>query len=69
MISMEGVGGMNDDFKIKYTFHNKDGETVDMTFTMVEIEGMVGGFINHLRKHLKENGFGEVVEVYRMLLI
>lgn len=60
---------MNDSSKIKYTFHNKNGETVEMTFTIVEIEGMVGGFMNHVQEQLNENEFGEIDKVYRMLLI
>lgn len=60
---------MNDNTKIKYTFHNQHGETVDMTFTILEIEGTVGGFISEVTKTLDEMGFGDITEVYRMLLI
>ena len=60
---------MNDDTKIRYTFHNKDGETVEMTFTILQVEGMTGGFIKHVQDHLTEIGFGRPESVYRMLLI
>lgn len=60
---------MTDNSKIKYTFHNEDGEIAEMTFTIVEIEGMVGGFMKYVLEHLLENGFGMPTQVYRMLLI
>lgn len=60
---------MNDNTKIKYTFHNEKGETVEMTFTIIQIEGMTGGFINHVQEFLDEIGFGKPKEVYRMPLI
>lgn len=60
---------MKSDTKIKYTFHNEIGETVDMTFTIIEIEGMEGGFINCVLESLDDMGFGNPVEVYRTLLL
>lgn len=60
---------MNDNTKIKYTFHNEIGETVEMTFTMIQIEGAIGGFINMIQEQLDEMGFGKPTQVYRMLLI
>lgn len=60
---------MNEDTKIKYTFHNEIGETVEMTWTILQIEGMTGGFIKHVQKHLDEIGFGKPTAVFRMLLI
>lgn len=60
---------MTEQTKIKYTFRNEYGETVEMTFTMIQIEGMVGGFINHVQKELNEMGFGKPVEVHRTLLM
>lgn len=60
---------MTDNTKIKYTFHNEIGEIVEMTFTIVEIEGMVGGFIKCVQETLDEMGFGKPTEVYRMLLV
>ena len=60
---------MTENTKIKYTFHNEIGETVEMTFTILQIEGMVGGFINHVQKVLDEIGFGKPTEVYRLLLM
>lgn len=60
---------MNDNTKIKYTFHNQHGETVDLTFTILEIEGTVGGFMAKVNETLDGIGFGDVTEVYRMLLI
>lgn len=60
---------MTDNSKIRYTFHNKDGEVVEMTFTILQIEGMVGGFMNYVQNELKEMGFGEIDKVYRVLLI
>lgn len=60
---------MNDNSKIKYNFHNKEGEVVEMTFTIIEIEGMVGGFMNYVQEQLKDMDFGEIESVYRTLLI
>jgi len=55
--------------KINYTFHNEEGETVDMTFTILQIEGMVGGFMKHVQKQLDEIEFGNITKVYRTLLL
>lgn len=60
---------MTENTKIKYVFHNKHSETVDMTFTMLQIEGMTGGFINHVLKLLDEMGFGKPTEIYRMMVL
>lgn len=60
---------MNDNSRIKYTFHNESGEVVEMTFTIVEIEGMTGGFMKAIQKELDDMGFGKPKEVYRMLLM
>ena len=60
---------MDENTKIKYTFHNEFGETIDMTFTIIQIEGMKGGFINNVQQELDVIGFGKPTEVYRMLLI
>jgi len=60
---------MTDKTKIRYIFHNKDGETVTMTFTILEIEGITGGFIKYANKQLKEMDFGKVTEIYRTLLL
>lgn len=60
---------MTDETKIKYTFYNKDGEVVEMNFTIVEIEGMIGGFMSRIQELLDEMGFGEIDKVYRMLII
>lgn len=55
--------------KIKYTFHNEIGEIVEMTYTILQVEGMVDGFIKHMQEQLDEIGFGKPTEVYRTLLI
>lgn len=60
---------MNSNTKIKYTFHNQHGETVDLTFTILEIEGTIGGFMSKVQETLDEMNFGDITEVYRMLLI
>lgn len=60
---------MTENTKVRYTFHNEIGETVEMTFTMIQIEGATGGFINYVQKELDELGFGKPTEIYRMLLI
>ncbi|MGM0835996.1 MAG: hypothetical protein ACQEV7_07555 [Bacillota bacterium] len=60
---------MTEDTRIKYTFHNEIGETVEMTFTMLQIEGMIGGFINYVQEELGEMGFGKPTKIYRILLV
>lgn len=60
---------MNDDTKIKYTFHGEFGDVVSMTFTMIEIEGMHGGFMRHIEDLLEDMVFGKITKVYRMLLL
>jgi len=60
---------MTDDTQIRYVFHNEDGETATMTFNILQIEGMTGGFINYVNKQLKEMNFGKVAEIYRTLLL
>ena len=60
---------MKGDTKIKYVFHNEYSESIDLTFTIVEIEGMKGGFMNHVLNMLEEIGFGKPVEVYRILMM
>lgn len=60
---------MNENTRIKYTFHNEIGETVEMIFTMLQVEGMTGGFINHVLTELDEMGFGKPTKIYRILLM
>lgn len=60
---------MDDNTKINYIFTNELGETVNMTFTIVEVEGMTGGFINHILEHLNEVGFGEPTNVRRLVTL
>lgn len=58
---------MNDNTKIYYTFHNKSGDTMNFTFTIVEIESMKGGFTNYMQSILDEVGFGEIEKTYRLM--
>lgn len=60
---------MNNDTKIRYTFHNQHDETIEMTFTILEVEGTAGGFMSEVTKTLNEMDFGDVTEVERALLI
>lgn len=60
---------MNDNTKIKYTFHNKIGETVEMTFTMTQIECMEGGFRKFIMEELVDMNFGDIAKIYRMVLV
>jgi len=60
---------MNENTKIKYLFHNALGETVAMTFTILEVEGAVGGFMKMVQKELDEMDFGKVTKVNRLLLL
>ena len=60
---------MHDNTIIKYTFHNANGETVDMKFTILQIECMKGGFKEHVQKLLDDMDFGKPTKVYRMMAI
>ena len=59
---------MKPDTKIKYTFRNNIGETVEMVFTIMQVEGATGGFVNHVTDVLDELGFGLPVEINRIIL-
>lgn len=60
---------VNDQAQIKYTFHNASGETVEMTFTIMQIKGTTGGFMNKVNELLELMEFGKPTEVYRMLVL
>ena len=60
---------MNENTKIKYTFHNKEGEVVEMIFTILQIEGMIGGFMDYVQNELDAMEFGKPTEIYRILEI
>lgn len=60
---------MSDNTKINYIFTNEHNETVNMSFTMIEVEGMEGGFMKHILDHLNEVGFGEPTSVRRIVVL
>lgn len=59
---------MTDDTKIQYHFYNEKGETTSMTFSLIEIEGAVGGFMKQAQKMVNAVGFGEIKKVVRILV-
>lgn len=60
---------MSDKTKINYIFTNEHNETVKMSFTIIEVEGMEGGFVKHVLEHLNEVGFGEPTSVRRIVAL
>ena len=58
---------MDDSTKIKYTFYNETGETVVMTFTILQVEGMQGGFMKCVQGALHDIEFGKIDKVERMM--